>query len=260
MKRIIYVLLASLVILGACNSSADEGRIIVRLTDSPGDYEAVNIDIVGVQVHRSMSNAESGWIDLDVNAGVYNLLDLTDGVETVIADSRIPAGQISQLRLVLGDNNTVVVDGVEYDIITPSAAKSGLKLIVDESLLEGITYSLLLDFDAAKSIVKTGSMKYILKPVIKTVTEARDGAIEGTVLPSDLSVAIYAMVEDDTLGTTFSIENSSSFFLGGLEGGTYDVVFDPGETSGYLPSTITGVEVNLGEITNVGETALSTNN
>lgn len=256
LRRSLFLLLVSFFAF-SCSKNSNEGRIVVRLTDSPGDYDAVNIDLVGVQIHRFGGNQESGWIDLDVNAGIYNLLDLTGGVETVIADSKIPAGDITQMRLVLGENNSVEIDGQEIELKTPSAQQSGLKLLIDETLLEGITYSVLLDFDAAKSIVKAGASGiYNLKPVIRTVTEARDGAIEGTVLPAEENVAVYAIIGEDTLGTSYATENSSAFFIGGLEEGTYILAFDPGDLSTYDKKSITDVQVTLGVINNVGETTL----
>lgn len=255
-SKLLFILMLAVGMV-ACNKSNDNGRIIVRLTDSPGDYETVNIDLVGVQIHRNLGNQESGWIDLDVNAGVYDLLTLTDGVETVIADSYLPAGEISQLRLVLGDNNSVVVDGEEFPLVSPSGLQTGLKLLINETLLEGITYSVLLDFDAAKSIVITGNQKYVLKPVIRTVTEARDGAVEGTVLPAELNVAIYAMQGEDTLGTTYAAENMAEWLLGGLEPGSYNIVFDPGDSTDYVADTVENVTVELGVVNNIGETTLS---
>lgn len=255
MKKFLLLFIAAAIMV-SCGKTEDDARVVVRLTDSPGDYEKVNIDLTGVQVHRETGNMESGWISLDVNAGVYDLLTLTDGVETVIADSRIPAGEISQLRLVLGNNNSVVVDGEEFHLKTPSAMQSGLKLQVHETLLEGVTYSLLLDFDAAKSIVITGNQQYILKPVIKTVTEARSGAVQGTVLPAELNVAIFAMNGEDTVGTTYVAADMSEYLLGGLEPGNYDLVFDPGDSTDYQLDTLKNVEVILGEVTVAGETIL----
>jgi hypothetical protein len=57
-------------------------------------------------------------------------------------------------------------DSVLYDLETPSAEQSGLKIKIDKNL--GFTTdSLTLDFDADKSILETGNGKFILKPVIK---------------------------------------------------------------------------------------------
>ena len=253
MKKI-FLLAASISILmfTACSNNEGTTSFVVRLTDSPGDYEEVNIDIQAVEVHSDID----GWTTLNTNIDIYDLLTLTDGVETVIAGDDLPAGRISQLRLILGDNNTVVVDGGEFPLTIPSGSESGLKLQINADLEEGITYSVLLDFDAAKSIVNTGSGKYILKPVIKTITEAQDGAIQGSVLPVELSVAVYAISGDDTLSTSYAAEGNADFFLGGLADGSYTVSIDPGDLSGYNGIDIENVEVTIGNVTDTGETVL----
>ena len=245
----------------SCNDDQANSRLVIRLTDSPGDYDAVNVDVQSIEVHRSTGNQESGWITLSgVNTAVYNLLDLTNGIDVVLADTEFPPGKLSQMRLVLGENNTVDVDGEVHQLETPSALQSGLKLQINETLEEGITYQFLLDFDAAKSVVKAGtSGKFNLKPVIKVRTEATSGAIKGFVLPDSLNVAVYAMIGADTIATTYAVENISEYLLGSLDPDTYDVVFDPGEMSGFLPSTIVGVEVVIGVVTNTGETTLILN-
>ena len=83
-KYTFYALLTLLfgVIFYFCNSN-DPGNahLIVTLTDSPGDYDAVNIDINSLEMHRSPGEQQTGWIELgNTNAAVYNLLDLTNGI------------------------------------------------------------------------------------------------------------------------------------------------------------------------------------
>jgi hypothetical protein len=123
-------------------------------------------------------------------------------------------------------------------------------------LVEGITYSVLIDFDAAKSVVATGSGKYNLKPVIKAVTEAQDGAIKGVILPAEESVAVYALQGEDTVSTSYAVENNSDYFLGGLPTGSYTVSFDPGELSAYQVLMIEAVDVTVGEVTTLDDVTL----
>ena len=241
----------------SCNKDEATTSLVVRLTDSPGDYEAVNIDIQSIEVHANTGEQSSGWTTLDSNSGVYDLLTLNNGVETVIADDVYPAGRVSQLRLVLGENNSVVVDGENFPLTIPSGSESGLKLLINADLIEGITYSVLLDFDAAKSVVSAGATQtYLLKPVIKTITEAQDGAFKGSVIPSELSVAVYAISGEDTLSTSYAVEGNSDFFLGGLSDGTYIVSFDPGDLSGYQGVVLENVSVSIGNVTDLGEIEL----
>ncbi len=239
--------------LTSCNSdSGQTARVIVTLTDSPGDYDAVYIDVLGLEVHANQGEQQNGWISLNTNAAVYDLLLLTNGTEALLADTEFPTGKISQLRLVLGDNNTVLTEGNELPLALtiPSGQKSGLKLVINETLEEGITYTIKLDFDAARSVVKAGtSGKFNLKPVIKVITKATSGAVRGSVLPETENVAIYAMLGLDTIGTSYAIENIADFIISGLDAGIYDVVFDPGETSALNSLTVEGVEVIIGKVT-----------
>ena len=136
----------------------------VYLTDGPGDFQQVNVDIQEVRIKSSDDTSQ--WLSLPTNTGIYNLLDFQNGVDTLLATGPVPAVVLKEVRLVLGPNNTVMKDSVLYDLDTPSAQQSGLKIKIDKSL--GLTVdSLTLDFDAAKSIVETGNGKFILKPVIR---------------------------------------------------------------------------------------------
>ena len=174
MKKTIGILALSIALF-SCSDSEENARLEIRLTDAPGDYEAVYVDIQGVEIHADEGNTSSGWKSLEVQEGRYNLLEFTNGIDTLLATAVLPAGRISQIRLILGDDNAVKIDGQEIGLTTPSAQHSGLKLNVHAELTEGITYKILLDFDAARSIVKTGSGAYNLKPVIRTVAEATSG-------------------------------------------------------------------------------------
>jgi hypothetical protein len=253
--KILLMMAFAAFIIASCSESSETGanyaRLQVRLTDSPGDYQEVNVDIQRVQVHVYNEDSEDGWIDLDVNAGVYDLLKLTNGLDTVLATGDLPAGKISQIRLILGDNNSIKVDDEIIPLKTPSAQQSGLKVKVNTELSEGFSYTILLDFDAARSIVKAGaSGKYILKPVIRGIAEATTGSIAGTVSNPEASPAVYAIIDTDTLGTSFTNE-MGEFMIKGLPSGTYLVSFAPAE--GFVIEGIEGVEVTAVNITDLGE-------
>jgi hypothetical protein len=149
----------------ACNKDNNTATttLKINLTDGPGDYQQVNVQVLEVLV--KMADDSSQWLSLATNAGIYNLLDFQNGVDTLIASGPVPLDVLQEVRLVLGPDNTVLVDSVLYDLETPSAEQSGLKIKVDKNLAIALD-SLTLDFDAEKSVVKTGNGKYMLKPVI----------------------------------------------------------------------------------------------
>ena len=257
MKNRIF-LLTSIAFFGwlaiSCNSenNSTTSQLIITLVDSEGDYDEVNVDIQGVKVHVS-SDAEdddSGWITLDnPNTGVVDLLTLTNGNVIVIGDTEVPAGKISQIRLLLGPENTLVIGEEEFDLDVPSGEQSGLKLKVNATLVGGVAYTMKLDFDAARSVVKRGnSGKFGLKPVIRVITEAISGAIKGEVMPAAENVAVFAIQGEDT-ESTYAIADQSAYLVEGVPAGTYKVVFVPGEDSIYDKDSVENVEVLVDQVT-----------
>ena len=262
MKKARFLFLPALftLLLIACTDDDDQtARLKITLVDDPGDYDAVNVDIRGVSVHTNehAGDNDNGWVFLEnSDVGVKNLLDYTNGVELTLVDTDFPAGRLSQIRLLLGDENTVSIDGNSEPLETPSAQQSGLKLQVHENLKGGITYEFKLDFEAAQSVVTTGIGTKILKPVIRVSTKALSGSITGTVLPESENVAVFVINGPDTLSSTYAPAGIKEFLLADIPEGTFSVSFDPGETSSYSDQVVENVEVNIGEVTDLGETEL----
>lgn len=146
------------------NSGSGTTRLKVNMTDAPVNADSVNVDIRQVRVN--FSNDTVGWVDISTHAGVYNLLGLQNGLDTLLAVGTVPTDTLQQIRLVLGTNNSIVVSGVNYPLTIPSGAESGLKIIVNRRLNANLD-SLLIDFDAALSIHATGNGGYMLRPVLR---------------------------------------------------------------------------------------------
>lgn len=226
------------------NESGDDARLRLYLTDAPGQFEEVNVDIAGVEVI-----IDGTRIELDVEGGVVNLLELTNGRQTLLADQPVPAGTLSQVRLILGENNSVKVDGGVHSLVTPSAQQSGLKFNVHRDFVPEFAYDYIIDFDAARSIVKTGSAKYILKPVIRVFSEVASGAIKGNVFPPEAKTLIHAISAADDTSSTRADSVSGDYVLRGLPEGFYTLKFIPDTHRYDDTATIENVEVVTGIIT-----------
>jgi hypothetical protein len=258
MKRVFYAMAGFVMIaFSACqkNSTDNQGtsRMSVYLTDDPATYKSVNIDIKEIRVKYSDdSSSNDGWTTLPMTkTGVYNLLNFSNGMDTLLTSSEIPSGTVKQIRLVLGTNNTVVIGNTTYNLETPSSQQSGLKLNINANLVPGIEYKLWLDFDAGKSIVTTGNGKYILKPVIRAYAQATSGAIKGVITPLKTSGWIYAIQNTaDTVATAMADTLTGNFLFGGLSAGTYKVSIKG--TNNYKDTTLSNVGVTVGTVTNVG--------
>lgn len=250
MKKLLILSFASLLIgLTACQKSgSDKTTMSIKITDGPGNYDAIVLNIKEINVKTS-----GGDGTLDVGDKSFDILKFRNGRDTLIASQTIPSGTLKEVRLVLEDTgNYVVVGGVRYDLTTPSGQSSGIKLKVQEDLLDGVAYTLLLDFDAAKSIVLTGNGKYILKPVIRAIPNAVSGAIIGMVSPIASTPKIYAITGVDTVGTI--IDATGKFYFNGMPEGSYKINFET--SSPYINKTLSTVTVVKGTVTNVGTVSL----
>jgi hypothetical protein len=237
------------------DSTSGTSRVRINMTDAPGDYDEVNIEVIGVRYKTTTDTGEEGWVDLDgVEPGVYNLLDLTGGVTAALADEQIPSGHLGQIRLILGDDNTVVKDGVTYPLNTPSAQQSGLKLKIDQELEPDVTYNFLVDFDVHNSVVMAGnSGNYNLHPVLRVTAEAATGSIAGSVtnlIPVTASVQV-----GDTI-VTADTNDAGDFVLHGVPAGTYTVTLTADPSLALPPVIIENVVVVNGDITDVGQITL----
>ncbi|WP_405200010.1 DUF4382 domain-containing protein [Christiangramia sp. LLG6405-1] len=272
------LLVATLICVGlvSCNdddsygSSSEMANLSIRMTDAPGDYDAVFIDVQGIEIQLEADDdldatdddgtEGSEWVIVeDVNTGIYDLLELTGGVSQLLADTEVEAGYVGQMRLILGPDNTVVVDGETKALNTPSAQQSGLKLQLNQRLEGGENYAFLLDFDVEQSIVETGNGGYNLKPVIRLSAEANAGMVVGTtVVPAALSSDVQSLVVLTGNGITVSAytNNDGDFALNGVPAGTYDVKITPQISSGLTVYTLSDVEVRPNETTDLGEIEL----
>lgn len=172
----LVLLLSAVVLFSSCNKNEDpdpqgtaDFNVSLKSTSSSRtSYDSINIDIQQISIHTSTdSSSTSGWFDLETNTGIYDLIDYTSGNDTILAlDSLLEVQTVSQIRLLLGENNTIVLDSISYDLETPSAQTSGIKIQVHAELQPNTAYKVVLNFNADESIIETGNGKFKLKPVI----------------------------------------------------------------------------------------------
>lgn len=253
MNRLMYMISFGLLVLGLAScedkdndndSSGGKSYLSIHMTDAPASFDAVLIDLVAVEV----TGGSGGTVLLNTNAGIYNLLNFSNGLDTLIATGDLDAGTISQIRLILGPDNSVIVDNLVYPLSTPSAQQSGLKLQVHRTFEPGVSYMLLLDFDANQSVILKGNGEYQLKPVIRVIDAAISGSIKGSIAPLGVMSVITAV----SGGIIYTSVNNAfgQFLLPGLSAGNYDVTVYP--EIPYADITINNVAVATGVSTDLG--------
>jgi hypothetical protein len=219
------------------SGSSGTGSLRVALTDAPAcGYDHVYITVDRVRVHASSTATESdgGWSEVVVNpAQRIDLLDLSNGVLVELGQTPLPAGQYTQVRLVLKPNgagtpaNAIMPQGrSEVALDTPSATQSGLKLVHGFTVQPNTMADLVLDFDACRSIVKRGnSGRYNLKPVIRVFPRTLTGIV-GYAQTGLAGVTVSAQLNGVVLKAT-QPNATGQFVLAPLDPtkGPYDVVF-----------------------------------
>lgn len=255
MNGVRYAILAlcGIIMMISCDlaNNNTQGSIQVFMTDAPANYESVVIDIEEIRIHENQNagDDEDGWRTIRNEPLQVDLLNLTNGNMQFLGETDLDPGTYNQIRLVLGDQNLLVMDdGQTVPLTTPSAQESGLKLDIDTEVESGINYILLLDFDASRSIVEAGnSGQYLLQPVIRSVNLTGTGAINGTIEPADALPWVYAIADSDTIAGTKATDQGD-FMMIGLPPDSYQVSIEPtGDV--YNMTVISDVEVTAPDTT-----------
>jgi len=274
------IVLIPILILFSCrkDKSADtipEGqqRVRIRLSDNPVPYQAVYVDIQQVLVQiipdscrgRGDRNGNdcfdddeyrcSVWDTLDIRPGVYNLLDLSNGTDTLLASGLTLDGRINKLKLVLGNSNSVMIDSVSYPLTLWNNNHNIIIQVKGHDIVE-ITpndLQLWLDFDAGGSIVRVSNNHFVLKPRLRIWVPAQTSSIKGKVLPGNAHAIVSAIANGDTL---IAIPNHDGRFkIRGLTG-TSAEVFINATANGYQDTTLANITLQRGGETDIGTVQL----
>jgi hypothetical protein len=292
MKHLRRVLLAlgilaiPIAILVACKKEKSDAvipegqqRVKIRLSDNPVNYDAVYVDIQQVVVQiipdscrgRGDHNGNdcydddeyrcSVWDTLDIRAGVYNLLDLSNGADTLLANGLTLEGRINKIKLILGNSNSVVIDSVSYPLSLWNNNHTISIQVRGHDIVE-ITpgdLQLWLDFDAGGSIVKVSNNHFVLKPRIKIFVPSQTAIIKGKVLPKAAEAVVAAIVNGDTL-VAIPDHHDGRFKIRGIvvPSGTTTTgsIFINATAGGYRDTTITNVTLQRGQETDIGTVQL----
>jgi hypothetical protein len=237
---------------GSGGSPVPQGSLQMSMMDAPGCYQHVYVTVEKVRVHTSATagDSDAGWQDLTLASPQrIDLLTLNNGAQLDLGTTQLPAGDYQQIRLVLADNagtnppaNSVQPNGgAEVPLKTPSGQQSGLKLLAHFTVQPNQTTSLVLDFDACKSVVFAGnSGQYLLKPVM-SLTPRVSSSIQGYVTTTlAVSGTAVSAQQDGTVVRSTVPDSSGKFVLSSLPGGTYTVVIN---SDGHASGVITSVPV-----------------
>lgn len=261
MKKFLFLLALVFAVIVGCNDNSTSpvsgnGTLKLYLVDSPSSFDSVIVDVQRVEVHKSGNDTTSGWTVINSKPQKYNLLDLRNGASAVLGDTVLTPGTYTMIRLVLGNDNYVIDNGIRHSLTVPSGMQTGIKLYHSFTIASNNLYEYLLDFNVDKSVFITGNGTYMLKPVIRVQPMIISGTISGVILPLDAQATVFTEVQLDTVSTYPDV--NGQFKLMALPQGIYDVNIHP-ENAAYRDTVIFGVNVLANQNTDIDSVELQTN-
>ena len=242
--------------LSADNNAVPAGKsqIQVMLTDDPSQFfDSIFIDIRRVEIKVEDSAGVERWDTLSIRAGVYNILNFRNGLDTLLGTGFIPNGRVEKVRITLGSNNYVMYKGVTTPLVIP-AGHNIITISVDDDVdhLDDHHKRLWLDFDGLGSI-EFHNGKLELKLHLSHFSHHNSGELEGKIKPSAaLPVVIKAIAGTDTL--TAIPEHEGEFKIRGIKTSTVKLIITA--SNGYKDSVINNIQIRNGDHTDIGTIVL----
>ena len=271
------VMMGAVAALGCAESvGPGMGRLEVRLTDAPfpySDVSEVNVHVVRVEGRQQPASdaeaqdpASTGWIVIAEPNSSFNLLSLQGGVTANLGAATLATGTYNFFRLILDtqQSNVVLTDntvlnGSNGGIMFPSAAQTGIKIVLDAPIqvVEGNSV-MILDFDVGKSFVLRGNSirnnGLLFKPVIRATASEFTGTVKGNVrAETETGAAVEdATVEllkdgtalgdadEDNVVAVTSTDADGNFVFAFVLPGNYEIRVTPAAESGLSAALLDG--------------------
>ena len=259
--------------LVACSDSSGTGSglLTVRLTDAPfpfSDVARVDVFVIRVEAKTAATTDEEaadetnhdGWTTVATPNALINLLDLGSGKTMNLGAATLPTGNYQSFRLILDTDKSSITlkDGTTPPIFFPSAAHSGIKVILDEPIQLTEDGSVMtLDFDIGRSFVMRGNTAtngFNFKPVIHAVAQDVTGSATGSVHANsatgagvpDVTVEVLTAgslltdADPTHIVSSTTTDANGNFRFAFLLPGTYVLRATPPAASGFKPALLTG--------------------
>jgi len=243
------------------------GTLEVRVTDAPPGYEIISIMVTvseeegeGVKARRAVDDGEDEWEPIDIieDNNPFDLTQLEDGLQTILAMAPVPAGKYTQIRMNIDMVEvTFKKDGETEETTVEATIPSGeLKFVRPFDVVAEETTTLLLDFIADKSVVVTGATqddeaKVIFKPVVKLSIQQGGKpheltSVEGTISAVDTDESTVSIIpeggpEEDTI--VLSVNPQTEITLDDLEATLDELGEEDSVTAWYYLNNLKATQI-----------------
>jgi hypothetical protein len=267
---------AAILLFFACNKSNSsssnpnipkgQSQVSLYMTDGPVSFSKVLIDIrqIAVEIdsaskqtdsdrddewdddyngwHRDADHKSVFWDTLSITPGVYNLLALRNGTDTLLSKSLITSGKILKIKVTLGSDNTVYTDSTTSYPLEVFGPSPSFTINVSRTNVQDVSnneFKIWLDFNLARSIFFWNG-EFLLKPFIIVFNEMVTAKVYGTVLPEGAGALVEGVNGTDTIYAIPFDEGNYKF--SNVPAGTWSFAFKG--SNGYQDTTLSNIKVD----------------
>ena len=252
---------------------AGKEKVSVVLMDGPAQFDSVLIDIVQVAVEvdtaqtsmapdnsfcwsfdfwgfgRNRFNSSVVWDTLSITPGIYDLLQLRNGVDTLLATGILTPGKILKVQVTLGSDNTVYTDATTSYPLVIFGPNPYFDINVSREDVDSVTnneFKLWLDFNLHRSIFFWNG-EFLLKPEITVFNDQVLGRVDGFINPWGSSALVELSNQTDSV---YAVPGwAGNYLVRGVQAGVYTLSVTG--RNGYKDTTINNITVIDGQTTNV---------
>jgi hypothetical protein len=231
MKKVILMVTVLFFIIGC---GEDNGKLRILLTDAPPpqNVEHIYLTILGVGIR----NADGDAITLQSDYYTVDVIRLTGGYSTSLTYDystgssfvEVEPGDYNSVLIAINDLNLVETDSIQDTLLVPEGTPISYELETDFTVSSSELLTLIIDFDAAKSI-NWESTPYELIPVFRIYHSDEVGFLTGTVKKiavddtTELAAKFAVLEAVSTTDTLTTLTDTAGRFSLSLPEDTYTI-------------------------------------
>ena len=248
------------------NIPKGQSQVSLYMMDGPINFDSVLIDIRQVTVeidtattqsaadqpnqwdagycgfNRTASNKSVIWDTLSITPGIYNLLALRNGTDTLLASGLYPTGKILKIQITLGSDNSVYTDSTTSYPLEVFGPNPYFTINVSRTNVDDVTnndFKIWLDFNLSRSIFFWNG-EFLLQPYFTVFNDMMTAKVQGQVLPHGAGALVEGINGTDTI---YAVPFwSGQYQFRNVPTGTWSFTFKG--TSGYSDTTISNIAVD----------------
>jgi hypothetical protein len=176
-SKTLLISLLAIVLFTSCSkeveSSPIENSLVnVKLVGTQTQLNRFNLEILEVQLRVLEDETDpNAWLSLNtINTGIHDLTNFNENhVITLVDFEQVPSEFIYNIKIVYGDNNTVVKNNIEYVVDMESEFGNASVNILEKQLVENKLYEFTVELNIDESLRFASQNEVKLNPKTNTL-------------------------------------------------------------------------------------------